>query len=245
MQFCIDAFAFEIVKVLRRPIGPDGQACDGRIDFDLGMIRLWSGMTGSRLLNTLLHELRHAWCWVRPIGDGEEPAIQDAANFAQAMTRQLDAQGGLAALERLEPPGIEPAPEPRFVPVEGRTEPAFEPADAVGELDPRADRWRTFHVRDKPCCGGWVYGRRLWTGPARWLDSFRGRPIGGSVVERACYCADCRVLSRWVEAVDGCTGQPCGPIDEAEQIARRAHEAEVALWLVEHPECLDVMDEAA
>lgn len=254
MRFRFGTFVYVVLITRTKPVDRDGVACRALINFDLFTISLWAGTFGKGRWNELLHELAHAWDYHRPVGECDEARAQDKANFAQEMRDQLDEQGGFDALDALMPEGEKLVTaadqgELTLVPAESfdvaeiePPQPTLQQPDTVDEFT--AQRWRTQHVRDRPCCGTWVYDRNIWTSPVHWLDKHGTITVCGHVVDRGCYCASCGVLSLWIELIDPFKALPAGPIDAAEQISRRSDPQRVDQFLADHPECLDISDAA-
>ena len=102
MTFRVGPFDY-VVKVVATAPRMDGVPCDGIIEFDEERIQLYAKTRGKRRLNVLLHELAHAWRYHFPAPCDEESQCDFLANLAQSAMQDLLRQGGIEALEAMQP----------------------------------------------------------------------------------------------------------------------------------------------
>jgi len=102
MKFNVGPFSCRVIIVEQPPIF-DGKPCDGLIDFDSELIQITMRLSGKRRLNVLLHEISHAWQFHFPMPCEEEGQCDFFANAAQAAMQDLLAQGGIDALNAMQP----------------------------------------------------------------------------------------------------------------------------------------------
>lgn len=242
MSFNVGPLTLVVHIVARRPIDQLGRETDALIDHTRDEIYIFQGLGPARREHRLRHEINHAKRDILGVPEDEESSCDLDAAFWQQFDREFREQGGGEALAAMVPE----AEELEVVQVvEGWEEVPEDDESAevfLGEytLEPVTDRGespaaRLGTARRRDCvCGRMIYERRIVDETPRIEPA-----VGGWVVDRSMYCADCVHVQLWTEGV-GPGGLPNGvPIDEPTFITGWL---EVAAWLEEHPQGVEVAD---
>lgn len=102
MHFDIAGTRYD-VAIAPRPIIRDGQPCKAKLDATARRILISDQLPRPERRRALVHELRHAWTAAHGRPADDEGDADDVAAMFEAVTQQLDRQGGTAALEALDP----------------------------------------------------------------------------------------------------------------------------------------------
>jgi len=105
MRFKVGPWEYRL-RIKRGLVDADGVACDGLCDWADRSIWIDSSVQLRRRLFLLVHELRHAWQhdMGRPVDD--EADANQVATFTIDVWRQIERNGGEAALMRLDEDGV-------------------------------------------------------------------------------------------------------------------------------------------
>lgn len=249
MHFHVGPFAYTVIIEAAPLIDPEtGDPRCGLCVYDDRTLHLSPDLAPHNRWDTLLHEIYHAWLFHLPAPADEEQACNLFAMASAAAHRDLDKQGGLAALAALRPDDDHDTAGARVV-TEDRTEgtdadpPAA--ADAVDVAVDSADyTYEPIDCRESAEAKTFAHGGRascatcdmiisaasIVTDPpgVRWDHARRGL-----VVDRAMYCPCCHHVQRWTEGTTG-YGIPNGDPIAAPTFDRDA--SEVNAFLVAHPE---------
>lgn len=103
MRFTIADTVYRVRFTDRKLYGPDGREASGVINYDRRVVFLSESCPPHELARTLLHELWHGWVYhcPNPTDMRGEDGAEYFSTVAQTVYRQLESQGGLAALMSL------------------------------------------------------------------------------------------------------------------------------------------------
>lgn len=182
MRFRVGPWIYR-VRITDGPLHNEhGEECRGLCVYASREILISGLLPPRQRIDTLMHELRHAWRHHFGAPADEESDCNNAASFAVEMMRQLQKQGGEPALMRLTARGIgeEGAAAPDYA---GRHTPA-QCARCCTQFNPVA----------------------IVTGPAKFDDE-----RGAFFVTRSLYCDYCSHVQVWQEVATQ-SGQPTGQV---------------------------------
>lgn len=94
------------IEIAEKPLWRNGAACMALLQLNPRRILLSPSLPAADRYRELLHELRHAWTSELGVPGSDEVDARDVATFCDAMTEQLEAQGGRVALMALQPRAI-------------------------------------------------------------------------------------------------------------------------------------------
>jgi hypothetical protein len=237
MIFHIGPWAYR-VRITEEPItDSDGRELSGkavREDQEI-LVAGEKRLPRKQRLNTVLHEVRHAWLFHFPKPRTEEEDCEFSAAVMAQAHQDLNEQGGAESLEAMNPPSVldeirAKAPIVRASQLEQHRK---APLTYVDQIEAPRNR-SSGHRAQCGVCELVVGGGSIVNGKPRF-----DLAAGGFVIERWMYCPHCDHIQKWTEGAD-LEGRPNGAV-VADPVFVRGKEAEALLS--EHGQAVGVIVE--
>jgi hypothetical protein len=233
MQFRVGPWVYRVIVSQKPILGRDGHPLAGRVDAGARRIILAAGLDPQHQVETLYHELRHAWSFHFPTPRTDEEVCDLSAAIMEQIRQDLEAQGGIEAFGAMfDPPETSPT-QPEATAPRGQASGRVRHVPVTEDYIVRARPPGELIGRQAECtvCGRLVAPGAIVTEKPTWEPRWHTQAC-----RRTLYCAHCDHLQTWHEAWRD--GRPGG---EAIATPQHIRGSAVYVFLHQHPEATGVV----